>query len=99
MPLVALAGRLDDRPMVRHGFVAAIHADVGEVRVDQLALVERHLDPSPIRVGVLIRAGDRVDVVGLPRFGEALVFLGRPLDARLARPGIVRPLLLSPFGR
>lgn len=73
MPLVA--GRLDRRPLVRHGLVAAVHVDVGEVRVDQLALVERRLDSPPVRVGVLIRASDWVDADGLPRFGKALVFL------------------------
>ena len=80
-----VAGRLDGRPMVRHGLVAVIHVDVGEVGVDQLVLVERRLDSSPVSVGILIQAGDRVDADGLPCIGEALVFLGRPLDARLAR--------------
>ena len=71
MPLVAC--RLDGRLVVRHGLLAAIHVDVGKVGVDQLALVEHRLDPSPVRVGVLIRAGNRVDVDGLPCLGEALV--------------------------
>ena len=97
MPLVA--GLLDGRQMVRHGLLAAIHVDAGEVGVDQLALFECRLDPSPVGVGVLIRAGDRVDADSLPCFSEALVFLWRPFEARLTKPGVGRPLLLSPFGR
>lgn len=72
-PMPLVAGVLDGCPMVGH---------------DHLALVERRFDPSPVRVGVLIHVGDRVDTDRLPCFGEALVFLWRPLDARLARLAI-----------
>ena len=35
-PMPFVAGRLDDRPMVRHGLRAALHVDGGEVGVDHV---------------------------------------------------------------
>jgi hypothetical protein len=79
--------------VIRHGLRAAVHVDAGELRVDQLPFVELRLDPIPVRVGALVRAGDRVEADDLPRFGEAFVLSGRPLDAWLAGPGSALPLL------
>ena len=94
MPFVAR--QLDTPPMVRHRLGATLHVDAFEVQVDELPLVELGLDAVPIRVDALVRADDRVEADDFPCFGEALVLLGRPLDARLAGPG--RPLfLLLPF--
>ncbi|KAM3206963.1 hypothetical protein ACQJBY_062257 [Aegilops geniculata] len=90
MPFVAR--HLDEPPMVRHCLRPVLHVHAFEVGVDEFALVELGLDAVPIRVDALVRAGDRVEADDFPCFGEALVLLGRPLDARLAGPG--RPLLL-----
>ena len=73
--------------MVRHRLGAALHVDAFEVGVDELALVELGLDAVPVRLDALVRAGGRVEADDFPRFGEAFLFLGRPLDVRLAGPG------------
>ena len=86
-PVPFAAGRLDDRPVVRHRFLAALHVKSFELGVAKLALVERSLHPRPIVLRVLICAGDWVNAHHLPRFGETLVFLGGPFDARLGFVG------------
>jgi hypothetical protein len=79
------ARRLHDPPMRGHGLLAADHHRLVEVGIDNFALVERHLDPLPICVIVLIGAGNAVHGNGLPRFGEALLFFAHPFDPRLGR--------------
>ena len=91
-PMPFVARRLDEPSMVRHCLRPALHEDAFEVGVNEFALVELGIDALPIRVDALVPADDRVEADDFPRFGEALVLLGRPLDARLAGPG--RPLLL-----
>ena len=73
--------------MVRHCLRPVLHVDAFEVGVNEFALVELGIDALPIRVDALVPADDRVEADDFPRFGEALVLLGRPLDARLAGPG------------
>jgi hypothetical protein len=57
-----------------HGLLAADHHRLVEVGIDDFALVERHLNPLPICVKVLIGADNAVRGNGLPSFGEALLF-------------------------
>ena len=82
MPFVACP--LDTPQMVRRRLRPALHVDAFEVGVDELALVELGLDARPVRVDALVRAGGRVEADDFPCLGEAFLFLGRPLDARLA---------------
>ena len=77
------ARRLDDPPMGAHCLLAAFHYRLVEVWIDEFALVERHLDPLPVRVVVLIGASDAVHRHRLPSFSEALLFFARPFDPRL----------------
>jgi hypothetical protein len=74
-----------------HGLLAADHHRLVEVGIDDFALVERHLNPLPICVKVLIGTGNAVHGNGLPIFSEALLFFARPFDLRLGR----RRVLLS----
>jgi hypothetical protein len=95
MPLAAR--RLNDPPMGAHCLVAAYHHRLVEVWIDEFALVERHLDALPVRLEVLIRAGDAVHGNGLPSFGEALLFFSHPFDPRLGQRRVLLPSLL-PLG-
>ena len=82
MPFVAL--RLDEPPMVRRRLRPALHVDAFKVGVDEFALVKLGLAAVPIRVDVLIRAGDRVEADDFSCFGEAFLLHGRPLGVRFA---------------
>jgi hypothetical protein len=76
-----------------HGLLAADHHRLVEVGINDFALVERHLDPLPICIKVLIGAGDAVHGNGLPSFGEALHFFARPFDPWLGRQRVLLPFL------
>jgi hypothetical protein len=81
---------------MRHLGRVAIHVYFVECRIHELAFIERHLHPLPIRVGVLICAGDRVDAHCLPRLGEAFILRRSPLGPVAASSllGCGLPLLL-----
>jgi hypothetical protein len=81
-----------------HGLLAADHHHLVEVGIDDFVLVERHLNPLPICVKVLIGADNAVHRNGLPSFGEALLFFARPFDPRLGRRRVLLPFL-PPFRR
>jgi hypothetical protein len=79
--------------MGAHGLVAAYHHRLVEVGIEDFALIERQLDPLPIRHIVLIGAGNAIHGNSLPSFGEALLFSTRPFDPRLGQWRVLLPFL------
>jgi hypothetical protein len=79
---------------MRHPGRVAIHVHLHEHRIEKLAFIERHLDPLPIHVGVLISAGHRVNAHRLPRLSEAFILQRSPLWTSAASSFLRRRLFL-----
>ena len=77
-----VAGLLDDRPMVRHGLLAAVEA-AAKLWVNDAALIVGGLHTFAVVIHALVRADNHVQADCLPGLGDEYIFFVAPLDTRL----------------